>query len=182
MVDMSSAIKSAERRCFRDRCLENWAAERRINLERLDEGQQWIVFVALRILAFIGVVKPLRRVLGYFLAHSGMELGSTIIGAVLDVSDRNIRYSQALSANEMWKGISQPVRGHRSAKLGPEQAGIVARYLVNHPKARVAESLTFLADELGVTRDRLTLRRYIKRYGLGCLRGESHDDAPLFWA
>ncbi len=42
------------------------------------------------------------------------------------------------------------------------------------------EVLDFIAQELGVTIDRLTLRRYSARYGLGCLRGDLVTDTPFF--
>ena len=84
--------------------------------------------------------------------------------------------------------MSNPVRGHRAPKLGPERApklgpehvGPVAKYLAEHSGARVKEILQFIEDEFGVQLDRLTLRRYIKRYGLGCLQGEIHQQGPLF--
>jgi hypothetical protein len=74
--------------------------------------------------------------------------------------------------------------GHRKPKLQPEHAGLLAKYLVEHKRAKVNDILAFIEHELGVSMDRLTLRRYIQRYGLGCLRNDEHvdDGAPLFSA
>ena len=177
---MSRAAKSAERKCARDEHLDQWAKAHQIKIDRLDEGQKWVVFSALRLLAVIGGISALKRLMGYFLAHCGMGLSGTVIGALIGVSDRSIRQNKQYTADELWQRVSQPTRGHRPRKLEHEHAGILAKYLVEHRRAKVDEILSFLAEKLGITMDRLTLRRYIERYGLGCLRGEVHDDGPLF--
>lgn len=179
---MSRSETSADRQRSRDGALEQWAATatKPIKLELLDEGQKWVVFAAIRVLSVIGGIKPLKRLLGYLLAHCGMALGTTIIGEIIGVSDRSVRREQGHSANEIWQRVSNPERGHRAAKLGPEHAGIVAKYLVEHRAAEVDQILDFLTEHLGITVHRHTLRRFIKRYGLGCLRDGVHQDAPLF--
>jgi hypothetical protein len=168
-----------ERQCRRDEQLAGWGESRQIDVQHLDEGQKWAVFFALQLLAIVGTFRPLRRLVGYFLAHAGMGFGSTFIAALLEVSDRAIRYTNACTAEEIVDGIRNPVRGHRAPKLGPEQAGPLAKYLLEHPRAKVRDILEFVTNEFGVTMDRLTLRRYLARYGLGCLRGDTHVDAPL---
>ena len=169
-----------ERKRIRDEELQAWGDEHRIDVERLDEGQKWVVLLALRILAVVGDVKPFRRIVGYFLVHCGFDLGSTLIGALVGTSDRNVRYHRGRTAGEFWKSVSSSVRGHPAPKLGPEQVGPIAKYLVEHPGARVKEILQFIRESFAVEIDRLTLRRYIKRYGLGCLQGDRHKNAPLF--
>ena len=42
--------------------------------------------------------------------------------------------------------------------------------------------LGFIEKKLEVEMDRLTLRRFLKRYGLGCLREDTVKDAPLLSA
>ncbi|MEY4514832.1 MAG: hypothetical protein RLZZ450_6954, partial [Pseudomonadota bacterium] len=44
----------------------------------------------------------------------------------------------------------------------------------------VSDILSFVREELHVELDRKTLRVYIVRYGLGCLRGDMLVDAPFF--
>jgi transposase len=72
------------------------------------------------------------------------------------------------------------VEGHRQPKLKAEHAGPVAKYLVEHPSAKVKPILAYIKKDLDVEVDRLTLRRFFKRYGLGCLRGDLVTDTPLF--
>jgi transposase len=160
--------------------LKRWGKRHDIQVQRLDEGQQWVVFAALQVVVVLGKLAPLRRLLAWVLAHSGMDLGSMVIGAITGVSDRAVRTTKALEPEEILHSVRTPSRGRGKAKLGPEHAGLVAKYLVEHPNAKVKEILAFIKKEFGVTMDRLTLRRYIHRYGLGCLRGETHTDAPLF--
>jgi hypothetical protein len=182
---MSSKLaKSLARQQARAEQLQHWSETHRVDLEGLDEGQKWVVFLVLQLLALIGTIPPLRRVLGYFLAHCGMDLGSTLIGTLIGVSDRAVRATRSQSAPTFWEHLSQPARcpPPPPPKLGPEHAGPVAKYLVEHPRAKAPQILQFLAEELGVTMDRLTLRRYLARYGLGCLREETHTNAPLFAA
>jgi len=177
---MDRAANSTERQQLRDEQLEQWCQEHAVNMSSLDEGQRWVVSVALMVLAVVGELKPLRRLLGYMLAHSGMGLGSSLIGSLIGVSDRAVRYTQAQSAHGMLEYLRDPKRGHAAPKLKPEHAGLIAKYLVEHPRAKAPQILQFVAEAFGVTMDRLTLRRYLKRYGLGCLREEKAHDAPLF--
>jgi hypothetical protein len=60
--------------------------------------------------------------------------------------------------------------------------GLVARYLAQNKRCTVAELLSFIHHSFGVQLDRLTLRRFLKRYGLGCLREEAVQDTPLLSA
>ena len=170
---------SEQRETRREEVLGAWALENHLQLDRLDLGQQWVVFAAIELVSFLNV-PPLARVVGYFLAHCGMDLGTQVIASVVGVSDRAVRQAKALSAEQMLHSVRHPIGGHRKAKLKAEDAGIVAKYLVEHPRARVKELLDFVSTEIGPKLDRLTLRRYLKRYGLGCLRGtEINGASPL---
>lgn len=177
---MDRAVNASERQQVRDERLEQWGRSQEVNLSSLDEGQRWVVFVALAVLTVLGDCKPLRRLLGYMLAHSGMGLGSSLIGALIGVSDRAVRYNQAQSVRDVLDHLRDPKRGHAAARLKPEHAGPIAKYLVEHPRAKAPQILQFVTETFGVTMDRLTLRRYLARYGLGCLREERAQDAPLF--
>jgi transposase len=177
---MDRAASLGERQQMRDRRLAQWGEEHGFNMSSLDEGQRWVVFAALVVLGVIGELKPLKRLLGYMLAHSGLGLGSSLIGALIGVSDRAVRYTQAQSAREMLEHVRDPKRGHAPPKLKPEHAGPIAKYLVEHPRVKAPQILEFVAETFGVTVDRLTLRRYLERYGLGCLREEKTQGTPLF--
>jgi hypothetical protein len=109
-----------------------------------------------------------------------MSLPDPVIAALTGVSDRAIRTTKGLSAEELLHSVRTPPRGRGKPKLGPEHAGAVAKFLVEHPGAQVRDVLAFIDKELGVEMDRKTLRFYIARYGLGCLRGDVLADAPLF--
>ena len=64
-----------------------------------------------------------------------------------------------------------------------KDVGLVAKFLAEHKKkCSVAETLAYIEKTFGVEMDRLTLRRFLKRYGLGCLRKERISDAPLLSA
>jgi hypothetical protein len=169
-----------QRKARRKEVLVPWAAANRLSLEDLDPGQLWVVFAALEFVSFLGGVPALARVVGYFLGHCGLDLGTLVIAAVVGVSDRSVRQAKALTAEQMLHSVRHPVGGHRKAKLKPEHAGRVAKYLVGHPGASVKEVLDFVSTEIGPKLDRLTLRRYLKRYGLGCLRSaEIAEPAPF---
>lgn len=175
-------LESSERQVLCQRVLREWADAQGVDLARFDLGQQWVIFFALRVVVHLGKVAGLKRVLGYFLASSKMELGSGTIAAVIGVSDRAVRSARALEPQAMLHSVQHPVGGHRKPKLEAHHAGVIAKHLVDHPHALVQDVLDFIAKELGVTIDRLTLRRYIARYGLGCLRGELVTNVPLFSA
>ena len=164
----------------RNELLAQWAEKNGVRLNRLNEGQRWVIFAGMQVSVKWARFAALRRLLGYLLMHCGMGFSSTVVSAILGVTDRSVRYTQALKTEELLQSVCTPDQGHRQPKLGPEQAGVIAKYLVEHPKAQVAEILAFIKTRFEITMDRLTLRRYIQRYGLGCLREETVTDTPLF--
>jgi hypothetical protein len=175
-------LSTREREQTRQRVLSKWAAKAGVNLERFDDGQQWVLFAALNIMAFVGTMPVMRRVTGYLLAHCGMELRTGVIAAVIGLSDRSLRTAQALGPAQLLHSIRNPIGGHRKPKLSPEDTGVVARYLFENPQSEVNDVLAFINTKLGVTMDRLTLRRFVARFGLGCLRDESVGDTAPFLA
>jgi len=170
---------SALSQATRDKRLGKWAAESGVELSRLDAMQRGVVLAALTFLSFVGNVLALRQVVAYLLSHCGMGLSSTVIGAVVGITDRGVRKGRGVAPKEFWKRLRQARRGRPPSKLKPEQVGLVARFLSENKRCTVAQVLTFIHQSFGVQMDRLTLRRFLKRYGLGCLREESVAGAPL---
>lgn len=170
-----AALSQAER----EQRLEKWAAESGVELSQLDALQRGVVLGALVFLSFVSGVPALRRMVAYLLAHSGLGLSSVIIGAVVRTTDRAVRKGRQVAPKEFWRKLQKARRGHPPPKLRREQVGPVAKYLSEHPGCSVAEVLGFIRQSLGVEMDRLTLRRFLKRYGLGCLKHASVEDTPL---
>jgi hypothetical protein len=168
------------RRAARAERLDVWALEHCVELRHLDDGQQWLVFAALSVREALEGLPALMRLLTYMLAHSSMGLPAPVIAALSGVSDRAVRATKALTASELLHCVRTPPRGRGKPKLGPEHAGTVAKFLVEHPNPHVRDIIAFIRTELGVVLDRKTLRVYIARYGLGCLRGDLHADSPFF--
>ena len=163
----------------RDRTLAEWAGERGIDLGVLADGQRWIVFAALRFLVFAGAVPPLRRFVGYVLSHCAMDLNAAVVAAVVGQTDRAIRKARQFKPSQFWQRLQKARRGHPRPKLLSEHVGPIAKFLAEHKECSVAELLGFIRESLSVEIDRLTLRRFLKRYGLGCLREDCISDAPL---
>lgn len=174
---MALAKATKGRAAARAKALNAWEKECGIALGQLDEGQQWVVFAALQARSRLGRLPALLRLLAYVLAHCGMGLSAPLIASLTSVSDRAIRATKALTADELLHGVRTPPCG--KPKLGPEHAGIVAKFLVERPKPQVNDVLAFVKREIGIEIDRKTLRVYIARYGLGCLRGDLAIDTPL---
>jgi len=174
-MPLSSDVREAER----DRRLKEWARAKDVELAGLDGGQQWVVFAALTFVEFIGDLAPLRRVLAYLLSHCGLGLSTSVIGAVVGRTDRAVRKGRQFKPREFWTRLQKAKRGHAPAKLRKDQVGLVAKFLAEHKRCSVAELLGFIDQTFGVRMDRLTLRRFLKRYGLGCLREETVEDAPF---
>ena len=170
-----AALSQAER----EQRLEKWAAASGVEVEKLDSLQQGAVLAAVVFLSFVGGVPALRRMVAYLLSHSGLGLSSAVIGAVVGTTDRAVRKGRQVAPKEFWKRLQKARRGHAPPKLSKEQVGPVAKYLSEHPGCSVAETLGFIHHSFGVEMDRLTLRRFLKRYGLGCLKQSSVVDTPL---
>jgi hypothetical protein len=176
---MATVEATRSRSDARAECLGSWAREHFVELRHLDDGQQWLVFAAISIGRAFEKIPPLMRLLAYAMAHSAMGLPAPVIAALTDVSDRAVRATKALTANELLHSVRTLPRGRGKPKLGPEYAGTVAKFLVEHPSSQVRDIIAFIRAELGVELDRKTLRVYLTRYGLGCLRGELLADSPL---
>lgn len=175
----SPPISRIEERTVR---LSEWSSSGGGDLASLDEGQQWVLFAALSFLGFIGDFSALRRLLAYFLSHCGMGLSTTVIGSVVGTTDRAVRKSRQYAPAEFWKRLKSSRRGHPVPKLRRDQVGLVAKFLAEHKRCSVAELLGFIKQSLGVELDRLTLRRFLNRYGLGVLREDEVEDTPLLSA
>jgi transposase len=163
----------------RERRLKKWAAENGVELSGLDEWQRGVVLAAVTFLSFVRGVPALVRVVAYLLSHCGMGLSSAVIAQVVGLTDRAVRKARQPRPKEFWRRQQQARRGHAPAKLQPEQVGVVAQFLAENKNCTVAEVLGFIHQNLGVQMDRLTLRRFLARYGLGCLRQQSVEDTPL---
>ena len=109
-----------------------------------------------------------------------MRIPGRVVGALTGVSDRAVRDTKSLTAPELLHSVSTPPRGRGKPKLGLEYAGAVAKFLVHHPKAQSKDIIDHIRDTFEIELDRKTLRVYLDRYGLGCLRGDSIDESPLF--
>lgn len=163
----------------RDRRLEEWTSLSGAAMTKLDGGQKWVIYAALTFLTFARGVAPLRRMVAYLLCHCGMGLSTSLIGAVVETTGRAVRNGQHFAPPDFWKRLRTLRRGHAPPKLRREHVGPVAKYLAEHRGCSVAQVLAFILDTFGVKMDRLTLRRFLKRYGLGCLKEAAVEDAPL---
>jgi hypothetical protein len=164
----------------RNKALEAWACQHDVDLSQLDDGQRWVVYAALQFSSHVGLLSALLRLLTYVLAHSGMGLPAPVIASLTGVSDRAVRTTKALAPEELLHSVRTPPRGRGKPKLGPEQAGTIAKFLVEHRDSEVNDLLAFIRKQIGVAVDRKTLRVFIGRYGLGCLREDAVHDRPLF--
>jgi hypothetical protein len=163
----------------REHRLAEWSAQNGIDLAGLDAGQRGVVFAALTFLTFVGGLASLRRMVAYMLSHCGLGLTSVVVGAVVGTTDRAVRKGRQFAPREFWKRLQLAKRGHSPPKLRREQVGLVAKFLAENKRCSVAELLGFIKKTFDIEMDRLTLRRFLKRYGLGCLREDAIEDAPL---
>jgi hypothetical protein len=177
---MAKTTRASQRQEKCQQVLVQWAQEHKIDLAKLDSGQQWVIYAALQALMIVGTVAPLRRVVGYLLSHCGMDLSAPVIAAVMKITDRAVRKTKALSGKELLSALRRG--GNRRPKLRPEHAGVVAKFLVEHPDAPQNQMLAFVLEHLHLSVDRQTLGRFLTRYGLGCLCGSVVKDAPLLSA
>ena len=174
---MESPAALSETECHQR--LAQWAASSGVELSKLDALQQGVVLATLVFLSFVGEVPALRRMVAYLLSHCGLGLSSVVIGAVVGTTGRAVRKGRQVEPEQFWKELQKARRGHPPPKLRREQVGPVAKYLAEHRECSVAEVLGFIRSHFGVDMDRRTLRRFLKRYGLGCLKQASVVDTPL---
>lgn len=164
----------------RDEVLDGWAERTGAALDQLDDGQRWVVYSAVQAAETVGAIRPVKRVLSFFLSHSGMDLPNKIVGAIIGVSDRSVQKTRHLEPKELVDVVAQTKHGHRPPKLEAHHAGPIAKFLVERPHSQVSDLLSYIKREFEIEMTRHTLGRYLKRYGLGCLRDLEIEDRPLF--
>ena len=177
-MESPAVLSEAERQ----QRLSAWSATSGVDLETLDSGQRAVIVAALIFLGFVGGLLSLRRMVAYLLAHCGMGLSPAVIGAVVGTTDRAVRKGRQYPPREFWQRLHKARRGHPPPKLRPEHVGLVAKFLSEHKQCSVAELLGFIHKSFDVTLERHTLRRFLERYGLGCLRQEAVVGSPLLSA
>jgi len=169
---------SCEREACCEQTLQQWSMRTGIDLTRIDSGQRWVIFAALQAVTLLGETQALKRVVVFLLANCGMGLPATVIASVVGTSDRTIRNLRSYSSAQLLTSVRQRLGGNHKPKLKAEHAGVVGKLLLLHPDARVKELIELIEEEIGIKVDRLTLRRFLKKYGLGCLRGELITNRP----
>jgi hypothetical protein len=152
-----------------------WVSEHGDKLERATGPQRVLLEAAVRFIAIIGGHAIMLRAASFFLFHTGMGLTPALVGAAIGRTDRAMRMVQTLSAHDFLESVWAELRRHRQPKLRAEHAGPIAKYLVDHPHETQAEVVAFIERELGIHIDPLTLRRFLKAYGLNVLRPERGD-------
>lgn len=162
-----------------------WVSEHGDKLERATGPQRVLLEAAVRFIALLSATSIMRRMAAFFLLHTGMGLTPALVGAAVGRTDRAMRKVQALSAYDFLASVWAELGRHRQPKLRAEHAGPIAKYMVDHPHDTQAEVVAFIARELGIHVDPLTLRRFLKAYGLNILRPErgnteqAEDERPF---
>jgi hypothetical protein len=113
------------------------------------------------------------------LSHCGLDRPALVVAAVVGQTDRAVRKARRFKPGEFWRRMREARRGHPKAKLSSQDVGLVAKFLAEHKRCSVAEMLAFIKDTFGLDMDRLTLRRLLRRYGLGCLWKDRISNAPF---
>jgi transposase len=144
-------------------------------VERATAAQRVLLEAVVRFVVAVEGQPILLRAAAFFLLHAGMGLTPAQVGAAVGRTDRALRTVQALSAREFLESVWAELGRHRQPKLHAEHAGPIAKYLVDHPHGPQAEVVAFIVRELGVEVDIVTLRRFLKAYGLNVLRPDRHD-------
>jgi hypothetical protein len=176
---MTRADKTRRRLLQRDRTLRGLQTTQAVDLAPLDEGQRWMLFAATNLVGALEAVPALRRVVAYLLCHCGLGLKLQLVAAALKVSPRTLSSLRKTPPAEVLRALRHPGPG-KKPKLLPEHVGPLARYLVDHPHAPPAEVLQWLRKRFGVSLERHTLQRFLRRYSLGELQNDSIADRPLF--
>ena len=176
---MTRADTTRRRQSQRDQALLDFKARSDLALDTLDEGQRWLLFAALNLLALLQPLPELRRVVGFLLCHCGLGLKLQTVAAALQLCPRALSTLRKTQPADLLRSLRSTPQG-KTPKLRPEHVGAVARFLVDHPQAQLREVLEFVRKELGVSVKRHALRRFFLRYSLGELNKERVLARPLF--
>jgi hypothetical protein len=152
----------------------SWVRAHGQALERATMAQRVLLEAVVRFVVAVNSQPILLRAAAFFLLHAGMGLTPAQVGAAIGRTDRALRTVQALSAREFLESVWAELGRHRQPKLRAEHAGPIAKYLVDHPQCHQAEVVAFIARDLRIEVDTVTLRRFCKAYGLDVFR-EHHD-------
>lgn len=155
-----------------------WQREHAEVLERATAAQRALLEAAVRFVAIIAAQPILLRAAAYFLLHADMGLTPAQVGAAVGRTDRAMRTVRSLGAHELLDSIWAELGRHRQARLRPEHAGPIAKYLVDHPRCTQSDVVAFIARELAIDIEHQTLRRFLAAYGLYVFCPDHHRGAP----
>lgn len=176
---MTRADMTRRRQTQRDQALQDFKARSDLAIDTLDEGQRWLLFAALNLLALLQPVPELRRVVGFLLCHCRLGLKLQAVAAALELCPRALSTLKKTQPADLLRSLRSTPPG-KKPKLRPEHVGAVARFLVDNPQAQLSEVLDFVRKQLGVSIKRHALRRFFVRYSLGELTKERVQARPLF--
>jgi hypothetical protein len=147
-----------------------WAQQHERLLAAATPAQQALLEAAVRIVAACDGHALMVRLVAFLLLHAHMGLTAVQVGAAVGRTDRAMRTVQALTVRQLLDSMWNELGRHRRPKLLPEHAGPIAKYLVDHPDCTQPEVVAFLFETFHIRVDPQTLRRFMKKYGLGVLR------------
>ncbi|MDC0681548.1 hypothetical protein [Sorangium atrum] len=153
-----------------------WQREHADVMEGATRSQQVLLEAAMRFVAVIAAQPILLRVAAYFSLHAEMGLTAAQVGAAVRRIDRAMCTVRTLTTQQLLESIWAEIGRHRQPRLRPKHAGLIAKYLVDHPRCTQPEVVAFIERELGIDMEQQRLRRFLDAYGLLVFRPD-HDRA-----
>jgi len=179
---MAKDIVSTQTSELHGDALARWEREHADVLDRATAPQRVLLEAAVRFVAVIAAQPILLRVVAFFLLHAGVGLTPAQVGAAVGRTDRAMRTVRSLAVCDVLESIWAELGRHRQPKLHAEHVGLIAKYLVDHPRCTQSEVVAFIATDLKIEIDVQTLRRFLDQYGLNVFRPAREADVarPTF--
>ena len=151
----------------------DWLAAAPIPEPSLTPAQRHVLTAAFHFRQRCGTDYYSTRLLSHWLLHSGTGLKVAHIARLLGLSRSATSAQQGLSSKAVIQAAHHRLAGRAHGKLLPRFAGPVAQFLAEHPGARRADLLDFIAGTWQVRVTRQALHKFLKKYGLNRARGRT---------
>ena len=146
--------------------LARWLQDAAVPEPALTAAQRAVLHAAFRFLQRCGRDYYSVRLLSHFLLHCQAGLKVAQVARLLGLSRSAASAQQGLSSKEVVQAAHHRLAGRSHGKLLPRFAGPIAQFLHHHPEATRWDLLDFIRCTWGVSVSRVSLHRFLTKYGL----------------
>jgi transposase len=155
-----------------------WLTQARVAEHRLTPDQRGVLVAAFHFRQSRGDDSYSTRLLSHFLLHAQTGLQVAQIARLVGVSRPTASGQQGMSSKQAVQQAHHRMDGRPYGKLLPRFAGPIIEFLLARPQATRADLIDFIDQTFGVRVSRISLYKFLKKFGLDRVGVSAPGTAP----